>query len=596
MAAGKNGGGMVIARTGARRVQTIVPNQREWLSVLACINAAGKAIPSFYIFRGRRFRQNYIQLCEPGATMAMQQRAWMTTYLFSAWISHFIASIQQTYGISPTLRHLLILDGHNSHCTLEVVRAAKNVGLDLITLPSHTSHALQPLDVAVFKPFKQFFREYRDFWMSRNINQPAGKETLAHWVSLSLRKALTEANIQAGFRGAGIYPLNRHAVDRYLVPSDTYGQEEGGGDNANSNVQQEGLAGVTEIDEEGAGFTEPIAATEGCNEHEMEEEGVVSAEPAGDAARDLAADLDCIPDTQTEHFFVNVDYSDPTADSDVAGLDPEVTEPNSITRFLQLPTFAPRASTRRRDPIVDFAKSIILTCDAYEQAELGVRTRRENAAAEKERQKIEREESRKRKAAEREENNARKAAEREESLRIKEQRAQEKAAAQALKAAEKEAAAQAKAARAYECAIARAARGALRGRGGRASSVSGRASRAPESVDGHQVALETGSSQAQEHAAFGHHHFNPPAPQFGPFMQPLHPNPFSLPPGAATLPSHFFFPSASTLPPLSHFDTRPYSTVPTAQLPHAFPVAPTPTRANPTSRFTQGEGGRSGEL
>ena len=84
MAAGKNGGGMVIARTGARRVQTIIPNQREWLSVLACVNAAGKAIPSFYIFRGRRFRQNYIQLCEPGATMAMQQRAWMTTSLFSA--------------------------------------------------------------------------------------------------------------------------------------------------------------------------------------------------------------------------------------------------------------------------------------------------------------------------------------------------------------------------------------------------------------------------------------------------------------------------------------------------------------------------------
>jgi hypothetical protein len=28
--------------------------------------------------------QNYIQRCEAGATMAMQPRAWMTSYLFDA--------------------------------------------------------------------------------------------------------------------------------------------------------------------------------------------------------------------------------------------------------------------------------------------------------------------------------------------------------------------------------------------------------------------------------------------------------------------------------------------------------------------------------
>ena len=71
--AGRNGGAIVIARKGARHVHSIVPNQREWLSVLVCINASGTSIPSFYIFRGRRFQQNYIEKCEAGATMAMQQ-------------------------------------------------------------------------------------------------------------------------------------------------------------------------------------------------------------------------------------------------------------------------------------------------------------------------------------------------------------------------------------------------------------------------------------------------------------------------------------------------------------------------------------------
>jgi hypothetical protein len=54
--AGRTGEGIVIARRGARRVYTIVPDQCEWLSVLVCINAAGLAIPSFYVFKGKRFR------------------------------------------------------------------------------------------------------------------------------------------------------------------------------------------------------------------------------------------------------------------------------------------------------------------------------------------------------------------------------------------------------------------------------------------------------------------------------------------------------------------------------------------------------------
>ena len=53
---GKSSGGMVMAKTGARCVQSIIPNQREWLSVLVCVNVTGKAIPSFYIFWSRRFR------------------------------------------------------------------------------------------------------------------------------------------------------------------------------------------------------------------------------------------------------------------------------------------------------------------------------------------------------------------------------------------------------------------------------------------------------------------------------------------------------------------------------------------------------------
>jgi hypothetical protein len=94
-------------------------------------------------------------------------------------MAHFIELVRASGTISPVHRYLLILDGHISHVSVEVVQDAKRTGLDLLTLPSHTLHALQPLDVSVFKPFKQFFHQYRDYWMSRNMNEAASKDTLA---------------------------------------------------------------------------------------------------------------------------------------------------------------------------------------------------------------------------------------------------------------------------------------------------------------------------------------------------------------------------------------------------------------------------------
>ena len=48
----QNGDAMVIAKRGARRVHSIVSNQKEWLSMLIVVIAAGQGIPAFYIFRG----------------------------------------------------------------------------------------------------------------------------------------------------------------------------------------------------------------------------------------------------------------------------------------------------------------------------------------------------------------------------------------------------------------------------------------------------------------------------------------------------------------------------------------------------------------
>ena len=120
----------------------------------------------------------------------------MTGTLFNKWINHFLHHVGLLYDISIENRHLLIMDGHNSHVTIDVAHTARKVGLDLLAIPSHTSHATQPLDVSIFKPFKTAFRKYRDFWTIRNNGKSAAKEDLAQWVSLALKKTMTLTTIK----------------------------------------------------------------------------------------------------------------------------------------------------------------------------------------------------------------------------------------------------------------------------------------------------------------------------------------------------------------------------------------------------------------
>jgi len=55
-------------------------------------------------------------------------------------------------------RRLLLLDGHGSHLTARFVAFCIGKSIDLVVLPAHTSHLLQPLDVGVFSPLKGLYR------------------------------------------------------------------------------------------------------------------------------------------------------------------------------------------------------------------------------------------------------------------------------------------------------------------------------------------------------------------------------------------------------------------------------------------------------
>jgi hypothetical protein len=99
--------------------------------------------------------------------MAMQPRAWMTTYLFNVWISHFIEFVSKLGGIFPipALTNSLILDRHNSHVTLDLEVEAKRAGLYYSFFPP-IHHMLS--NHLMFQHFNHFCN-YKDFQTSHNL-------------------------------------------------------------------------------------------------------------------------------------------------------------------------------------------------------------------------------------------------------------------------------------------------------------------------------------------------------------------------------------------------------------------------------------------
>ena len=94
--------------------------------------------------------------------------------------------------------------------------------------------------------------------------------------------------------------------------------------------------------------------------------------------KEIGKDFEKLPRANTKNFFITIDEVNPSSNDNIATLYREVKQPDFITWFLQLPTITTRPSKQKKDPIVDFEKSMILT-SLYEEAVVGVINARENA-------------------------------------------------------------------------------------------------------------------------------------------------------------------------------------------------------------------------
>lgn len=200
--------GKVLAKKGARAVKSLTSGEKgETITVVACCNAIGNFLPPVLIIKGVNKKPEFEEGLPPGSKVYMQKKsAYISSELFYKWLTeHFIPR-------KPPGKVLLILDGHSSHSSaVNMLETARDNGVVLLCLPSHTTSALQPLDISVFGPFKKYYYGETNNFMRTNPQKKMNRYNSGQLIAKAWIRAATAANAISGFRGSGIYPVNPSA-------------------------------------------------------------------------------------------------------------------------------------------------------------------------------------------------------------------------------------------------------------------------------------------------------------------------------------------------------------------------------------------------
>jgi 4-hydroxybenzoate polyprenyltransferase len=208
--------GDAIRRKGAgnasiKGVNIKKSSNTDWASVIECISATGRRLIPTVVFKGGIVQSSWAPSEGlPAWNYQATITGWTNTEIAQDWVSN--SFIPETTPRYPHEWRFLILDGFSTHVDHFFQLTCLKNKVMLFYLPAHSSHKLQPLDVAVFSPLKTAYRKIIHASPLSTVSSPASKQRFVSAYYEASRKAMTTSNIQSGFKSAGIWPLNGDMV------------------------------------------------------------------------------------------------------------------------------------------------------------------------------------------------------------------------------------------------------------------------------------------------------------------------------------------------------------------------------------------------
>lgn len=198
----------VISVKGKKQVGVISSAEKGQLTTIICAcSATGRFIPPCFIFGNRkRMNERLLDGAPNGAQAWCSESGWITNPTYNNWLEIFIEKTRPTKE-KPVL---LVMDNHATHQNLDGLKLAREKHVIIVSIPPHTSHKLQPLDVAVYRSFKIAFEKAVDTFQKNHPGRRITQFDIAGLVCSAFEKSATVQNATSGFKKSGIFPFNRN--------------------------------------------------------------------------------------------------------------------------------------------------------------------------------------------------------------------------------------------------------------------------------------------------------------------------------------------------------------------------------------------------
>ena len=220
----------VVVKKGQKKVRYRSSGNKSQITAVACVNAAGSAMPPYIIFDAKNLNLDWTEGEIPGTTYGLSSNGWIDMELFKLWFKkHFLVHAVSARPL------LLLMDGHSSHYNPETIRLAKQNNVLLFTLVPHTTHEMSPLDTAVFSSLKSHWQNVCHDYLQKHPGKVITKYQFSKLFSEAWCKAIIPLSIINGFKYSGVYPLNPTVVlnkcpatssiienDDMIAPGDTH--------------------------------------------------------------------------------------------------------------------------------------------------------------------------------------------------------------------------------------------------------------------------------------------------------------------------------------------------------------------------------------
>jgi hypothetical protein len=186
-------------------------NDKEGVTVIAAVNAAGKKLPLTIIGKGKTRRCLAGYEAPDGVWTSFSASGWTTSDVMCEYLRGLR---QRLYPDGPLL---VLLDTYTAHRTAQVRATAADLKIDLIFIPPGCTDRVQPLDRRVFGVLKAYARQ---IWRVEYHNTGGGKVTRAQ-MALGLVDAWDRVSESAITSGREIFddpwaieePADDEAID-----------------------------------------------------------------------------------------------------------------------------------------------------------------------------------------------------------------------------------------------------------------------------------------------------------------------------------------------------------------------------------------------